>query len=154
MEVVLAFLLLLVLRLELRESNMAIYTKWTRFGRVYRSTICKDDWTNIVEKDREGYKLKLQSPAMRSFRSAERRLGREIKLTGTWRSCAFQAQLYQSDTSRFAHPNSTLHTQGLAIDVSTAQGDQERIRTLLKRRGWTQSRPVDEPWHYSYGWTA
>ena len=133
---------------------MAIYRKLTRWGLVFRNTVCKSDWSNIVEKDRDGYTLKLQKPAMRSYRAAEASLGREIKLTGSWRSCSLQAQLYQSDTQRYAHPNTTLHTQGLAIDVSTAQRDLDKIRGALKKRGWTQSRPTDEPWHYSFGWTA
>lgn len=133
---------------------MAIHRGYTRWGVVKRADVCKDDWANIVEKPREGYKLKLQAPAMRSFRKAERALGREIKLTGSWRACSTQAALYQTDPNRFAHPNSTLHTQGLAIDVSTAQRGQKKIRRALLKRGWSQSRPVDEPWHYSFYWTA
>lgn len=130
-----------------------IVSKWTRYGRAFRSTLCKSDWSNIVEKDREGYVLKLQAPAMRSYRLAERALGKEIRLTGSWRSCAYQAELYSRDPSRYAHPNTTLHTQGLAIDVSTNM-DLSRVRPLLLKRGWTQTRPVDEPWHFSFGWTA
>lgn len=133
---------------------MAIERYFTKYGVVYHQPQCKSDWKNIVERDRNGYTLKLQQPAMRSFRSAEEKLGREIKLTGSWRSCSLQAQLYQSDTSRYAHPDKTLHTHGLAIDVSTAQPDQQRIRELLLARGWHQSRPDDEPWHYSFRLTA
>ena len=129
--------------------------KWTKYGRVYRLVGgCKDNYSNIVEKDRVGYTLKLQRPAMRSLMAVEKKLGRQVKLTGSFRSCAFQLQLWQSDPNRYAHPSVGLHTQALAIDVSTAQGDQDRIRYLLKKNGWTQSRPDDEPWHYSYGWTA
>ena len=133
---------------------MTVYRKVTRWGVVRRSSVCKDDWGNIRSIPRVGYTLKLQRPALRSFRAAERALGREIKLTGSWRSCAYQMTKYHSDPNRFAHPNVTLHTQGLAIDVSTAQGGQDKIRRALKRRGWSQSRPDDEPWHYSFGWTA
>jgi hypothetical protein len=47
-----------------------------------------------------------------------------------------------------------LHCQALAIDVSTSLLNQDQIRRALLKRGWTQSRPDDEPWHYSFGWTA
>lgn len=133
---------------------MAIHRGFTRWGVVYRADVCRDDWGNIVEKVRDGYRLKLQRPALKSYRAAEAAIGREIVLTGSWRACSTQAALYKQDPNRFAHPNSTLHTQGLAIDVSTAQPDQARIREVLTRRGWHQSRPVDEPWHYSFHWTA
>jgi hypothetical protein len=74
-----------------------------------------------------------------------------ISCTGTWRSCAYQAAKYKEDPQRFASPDGTLHTRGLAIDVSMAQGTIKlaRIRRILRNLGWKQARS-DEPWHYSY----
>jgi hypothetical protein len=131
---------------------MTAYTYDTDYGYIHWSTTCKDDWSNIVEKSRSGYTLKLQQPAMHSYRACEEKLGYEIKLTGTWRSCALQSQLYNSDKTRYAHPDKTLHTQGLAIDVSTNYGTYKtwRIKRALLNHGWKQSRPDDEPWHFSY----
>jgi hypothetical protein len=122
----------------------------TRFGIVRRDEGCKSNYWNIVEQDRDGYTLKLQRSAMRSFRRAEKSIGREIRLTGSWRDCAYQAALYAKDPNRYASPNATLHTHGLAIDVSTTLKDQEEIRKALLERKWKQSRPDDEPWHYSF----
>jgi hypothetical protein len=83
-----------------------------------------------------------------------------VQVTGTSRSCELQAQLYASDRSRYAPPSVGLHTQGLAIDVDTnwqqaLDGPTEwKFKQAMKAAGWTQTRPDDEPWHWSYGWTA
>lgn len=80
--------------------------------------------------------------------------GRPIIMTpGTNRSCETQARLYASDRSRYASPAITGHTRGLALDVSTAQANQDIIKACLRAEGWTQTRPGDEPWHWSYGVT-
>jgi hypothetical protein len=97
--------------------------------------------------------VKLQRAALRSFEAAEEALGFDILLTGSgWRSCASQAELYRDDPNRFAHPDSTAHCRGLAIDVSTTQSQAKlaKIRKALAYRHWHQSRPVDEPWHHSF----
>lgn len=127
-------------------------TYWTRYGRVYHSSVCKDNWPNIVERQRAGYTLKLQSPALKSYLAAEKAIGFKITLTGSWRSCAYQSELYRSDPNRYANPNTTLHTQGLAIDVSMnlSAAQLAKVHKALNWRGWVQARPDDEPWHYSY----
>ena len=130
-------------------------TRDTPFGRIYFGGECKDDYPNIVIYDQPpkgGRPIKLQRSACRSFREAERRLGKLILLTGSWRSCAYQRELYELDDDRYAHPDVTLHTRGLAVDVSTAQSKRRlrKIRRHLTDLGWKQVRPDDEPWHYSY----
>jgi hypothetical protein len=102
--------------------------------------------------------MTLQRPALRSIEAVEEEISgrwikRYVRVTGTWRSCAFQLSKWKEDPSRFAHPSVGLHTQGLAIDIHTAFLNKRLKRALLKH-GWTQSRPDDEPWHFSYGWTA
>ena len=82
-------------------------------------------------------------------RELERREFRPIILTGSIRSCATQTRLWRSDNKRFAAPGSTLHPHGLAIDVSTFFLNAT-IRALLLNHGWRQSRPDDEPWHFSF----
>jgi hypothetical protein len=102
------------------------------------------------------YRLACKEFAKRSGWSAERIKktgGRSILLTGSWRSCELQAQLYAGDSKRFASPNGTLHTQGLAIDVSTAMPDFDKAHAALAHVGWTRARS-DEPWHHSWGFNA
>jgi len=140
----------------------------TPYGIVHWGGACKDDYANIRLYDQPpagGSPVKLQGPALRAFKAAEVRYakrtgwsakrierdgGRPIALTGSWRSCAYQTQLYRSDSKRYASPNVTLHCRGLAVDVSTAQPNQAIISGCLKAEGWVQVRPDDEPWHYSY----
>ena len=139
----------------------------TPYGVIHYGGTCIDDYANMRIYDQPpkgGSPVKLQAPAMRAFKAAERRYakasgwserrikeqgGRPIPLTGSWRSCALQAALYAKDRNRYASPTGTAHTRGLAIDVSTAAPNQEKMRRALKAEGWKQAR-ADEPWHYSY----
>jgi hypothetical protein len=122
---------------------------------------CKDDYARIdIYHQVPGTRfVKLQKAALDSFRSAEVAVGGGggkiglIFLTGSWRSCSLQAELYRSDTHRFAPPESTAHCRGLAIDVSQNQ-DPKKLAAIdeeLLQRAWHKARPDDEPWHYSFG---
>ncbi len=138
----------------------------TPYGPVHAGGPCKDDYSNIRLYHRDdGSTVKLQAPAMRAFKAAEDRYGKSsgrpsgtrlIPLSGSWRSCVYQTELHDSDPHRFADPDTSLHPRGIAIDVSTATSaaDQARMHRALLAEGWTQARPDDEPWHYSYGFTA
>jgi len=131
----------------------------TPYGVIHYGGACKDNYPNIRLYDQPpagGSPVKLQAAAMRAFKAAEVRYGkrtgrkwRAIPLTGSWRSCAYQAELYRRDSKRYASPSGTLHTRGLAIDVSTSAPNQAFMRAALKAEGWKQARS-DEPWHYSY----
>lgn len=135
---------------------------------------CRDDYPNFETYAQGGGNtvLTLQRPAMRAFKDAQATYakashwtkkrreknpdGKAIKvLPGTNRSCATQSALFKSDPGRYADPKITGHTRGLAIDVDQSQGwlALRRIRRALRLAGWTQTRPDDEPWHYSYGVT-
>jgi hypothetical protein len=125
------------------------------WGEIICGGPCEDSYARIdIYNQIPGQRfVKLQAAALRSFRAAELALGHKIFLTGSWRSCSLQASLYRSDPSRFANPNTTAHCRGLAIDVSTDQS-QTRLKNIhraLAWRGWHQSRPDDEPWHWSFG---
>ena len=125
----------------------------TAFGVVHSGGSCCDDYRNIeLYHRKDGSTVKLQRPAMRSFKEAEEKVGRLIPLTGSWRSCAYQAQLYNSDHDRYAPAASSLHYRALAIDVSTSTSSllQRKIHRALMNRGWFQARD-DEGWHYSFG---
>lgn len=112
-----------------------------------------------------GYPRKLRRPIEaevwgKSREDVEFRVFRPIYLTGSIRSCATARALYYSEenqerirrtgTSRYAKPEGTLHPHGLAIDVHTGYLN-DRIRHVLEAEGWRQSRPDDEPWHFSFG---
>ena len=151
-------------------------SKVTRYGRVYRlDSGCKDDWDNMVTATiggpfsigKETYRL--QKPAVDSLRWVAKEIGaqgpfklrsRPVQVTGTSRSCELQARLYASDRNRYAPPWVGLHTQGLAIDVDTNwqlsldSKTEYKFKQAMKAAGWTQTRPGDELWHWSYGWTA
>lgn len=145
---------------------MAVERYDTKYGTVYHRPTCKDDWKNIktvVSRRKDGSevpytKLTLQEPAIKSIRAVEKKLSRPwkkyfVRVTGTIRTCELQASLYASDPQRYAPPNSGLHTHGLAIDVHTGYLSRKLKKALLAD-GWHQSRPVDEPWHFSFRLTA
>ncbi len=145
---------------------MALQTKETRFGKVFRlEGDCKDDWKNIrtsrfyrkpsgiIRRRLRRVSVTMQGPALDAFRRAEERAGKEIVVTGSSRTCEFQAAKYAEDSKRFAPPWVGLHCQALAIDVHTDYLTSDR-REALAHVGFTQARPTDEPWHYSFGWTA
>ncbi len=145
---------------------MALAQRTTEYGTVFRlEGGCKDDWANIrtsthytkqsglIRKRERNVAITMQKPALDALRAAEAELGLEIVVTGSFRTCEFQAAKYKEDPQRFAPPSVGLHCQALAIDVSTGVLT-DRIKHALKRHGFTQARPVDEPWHFSYGWTA
>jgi hypothetical protein len=145
---------------------MAIHEYKTRYGTIYRADGCKDDYANMVTRPdvRQGGRVRpythmtLQKPAMDSIRAVEKDLGgpwqvERIRVTGSIRTCELQSALYASNHTRYAHPSKTLHTHGLAIDVHTGFLN-ERVRKSLLAHGWHQSRPDDEPWHFSFRLTA
>lgn len=109
----------------------------------------------------------LQGPALRAFREAEyqatpkrlRRKGKVVPiiLTGVgYRSYQAQAALYygpeNTNGTRFADPDGSLHCEALAVDIHTGflallQGI--RARKALIAQGWHFG--VDgEPWHGSF----
>jgi hypothetical protein len=126
------------------------------WGRIRCGGRCKDDYARIRLYDQPpqgGSPIKLQAAALASFKAAEKAVGFTIVLTGSWRACSYQRELYAADESRYAPPDKTAHCRGLAVDVSTALSapKQKKLCAALLARGWHQARPTDEPWHYSFG---
>jgi len=145
----------------------------TPYGRVFGDGACVDDYSNIIlysQPPAGSASVKLQAAAMRAFKNAEDRIQsrrirqlnspredrkfRAIALTGSWRSCSYQRELYMRDSDRYAHPDRTGHTRGLCIDVSQAQSARRlrKIRRALEAEGWHYTNS-SEPWHASY-WLA
>lgn len=125
-----------------------------RWGEIRCGGPCRDDYGRIVIYHQSPARyVKLQKAAIESLKDAEQDVRQKIWVTGSWRSCSLQRQLRASDPSRFADPNETAHTRGLAIDVSQNQtgSDLRAIHKALISRWWFQARPSDEPWHYSFG---
>lgn len=121
------------------------------YGPVFKDDTCRDNYRNIVLFHAGGgLVVKLQAPALASYRKVCEIMGHPIPLTGSWRSCAYQTELHRSDPARYADPTVTLHCPGLAIDVSTAYARFDRASKLLQQHGWHRARPDDEPWHHSF----
>lgn len=130
----------------------------TPYGTIYYGGACKDNYPNFERYSQGGQAVFfLQRPAMKAFKAAEERYQNKTNpqknihvLAGTNRTCSLQTSLYRSDSSRYAPPQYTGHTRGLAIDVSQAQPNLKMIYTALLNEGWKKARPDDEPWHLSY----
>ena len=127
------------------------------FGDIRCGGACNDHYARIKTDHNHGRLVTLQRAALDSFLEAEAAVGFLIVVTGSIRSCAYQADLYRSDPVRFASPNTTAHCRGLAIDVSQSLSATrlKAIGRALKARRWYQARPAGtpnaEPWHYSFG---
>jgi len=140
----------------------------TDYGRVFRLVGgCKDDWSQITTSSwyhkpsglvrwrKRKVAITLQAPAVAALKDAEKILGREIVVTGSLRTCELQAALYKSDPNRYASPSVGVHCQGLAIDVTTEDPElKTKTRKALFQVGFNQSRPDDEPWHFSFAVVA
>jgi LAS superfamily LD-carboxypeptidase LdcB len=123
------------------------------WGEIRCGGPCKDDYARIkVHTQDAQHFLKLQQAAINSIVAAEAKLKFPIICTGSWRACGTQTQLFAQDPQRFANPDKTAHTRGLAIDVNQLLPKLKLtgIDKALKARGWHQARD-DEPWHYSFG---
>jgi hypothetical protein len=146
-----------------------VTTYKTKYGPIYYdSSACRDSYPNIHIYDQPphgGNYLKLQAAAIRAYKAVQANYakrcgwtkerikktgGKIITVTGTWRSCELQAELYRSDPDRYASPAGTGHTRGIAVDVSMNQGDLEKIWASFRSVGWHHARP-DEPWHWTWG---
>jgi hypothetical protein len=153
----------------------------TEYGYVYYGGSCRDDYPNFRTYDQGGGNtvVTLQKPALLALLEAQVKLaralgwskariarenkavdgkkypeGRPIEvLPGTNRTCATQAALYRSDSSRYADPRYTGHTRGIAIDVDQRQPNLSKVNAALAAAGWRRARS-DEPWHFSYGYAV
>lgn len=141
----------------------------TKYGTVHvRYPGPKNDppYDNVKRYFRRVGDVVLQGPALRSFKEAEvaatpRRMRKKgkvlpILITGVgYRSYDLQKQYYESDPPeshfRYADPDTSMHTEALAIDIDMTQSVRRRARIKyhLKKRGWYYG--VDgEPWHASF----
>lgn len=90
----------------------------------------------------------LEPSALAAYKTASLKLGGPIPLTGSYRSFATQAGLFATNKDRYASPYASYHVKGEAIDVRMPVTSAQRAALLAA--GWCQSRPSDEPWHFSY----
>lgn len=103
------------------------------------------DWVTVSGQYR------LSSPAAQSFLAAQTAAGVPIRLNSAGRSHDEQVQLYAQKPGLAAKPGTSLHEQGLAIDVANVT---PAVRAALLANGWHQFDPKKEPWHFSYGRTG
>lgn len=67
-----------------------------------------------------------------------------------YRPYSTQAAGYARDPERYANPNKGLHVVGLAFDIHSDYNKPE-VYQAFREEGWHQTRPIDEPFHWSYG---
>ena len=107
--------------------------------------------------------MKFQRAALKSWREAEKLLGRKlgkgpwsrrkaraILVTGTWRSFEYQNSLWLKDKKRFASPYISGHVKAIAADIDTGFQHFDLAVSILEGLGWRRTRPEGEPWHISY----
>jgi len=146
-------------------SNSSSGTFDSRYGVVHMSypgPKADPPYGNVNWYRRPEGDVRLQGPALRSFKEAEiaatpRRLRRKgkilpILITGVgYRSWAAQKDLYDTDHQRYADPDESMHVEALAVDIDMTQSiiRRAKIKYQLKKRGWFYE--VDgEPWHASF----
>jgi len=100
----------------------------------------------------------LQPAAMKAYRKAERIAGRRIPVIQSYRSCAAQALACRNICGssngcpgRCAKPGTSYHQLGAAIDVPTEVLHDPELVGALRKAGWCQSVPVNDPGHFSFG---
>lgn len=119
-------------------------------------------YANVNRYKRDVGDVVLQGPALRAFKAAEvratpRRLRKKgkvqpILITGVgYRSWSLQNSYYQTDTKRYANPDSSNHVEALAVDLDMRMTAYRRYRVTkaMKAEGFLFT--VDgEPWHGSF----
>lgn len=99
----------------------------------------------------------LAKRAMWALLRASEDFGSPIQVTDSYRDRATQAGAYARKPGLVAPPGSSLHEEGLAIDVNGdvyggyASQRYQRLSAALQKAGWHQFDPEIEPWHWSYG---
>lgn len=95
----------------------------------------------------------LDKAAAASKARIDRKLGYVVppaSANDAYRPYATQAAGYARDPERYANPNKGLHVVGLAFDIHSDFNTPE-VYNAFRQEGWHQTRPGDEPWHWSYG---
>lgn len=107
----------------------------------------------------------LQGPAIRAFKTAERRFYlattprwkrrpgkvRHIWITGVgYRTFARQKELHDSDPDRYADPFKSFHVKGLAVDVAQGQADQDKAEQALRSVGFKDGAEFGDDPHWSF----
>lgn len=92
---------------------------------------------------------RLAPDAAAAFKRAEARVGRQIKVTDSYRSSAQQAECHRRKPTLCAPAGSSLHERGLAVDI--VEMNDDKIAQALAGTGWFQATWKNEIWHWSYG---
>lgn len=130
-----------------------------------------DDPKNLVKFGQGNHRL--AAPAAAAFSRVERRFGRKITITDSYRSVAQQRASYNGNPNRFGKPGNSAHGEGRAVDVNLgAMGARpggeppnwvrdptwKRLNDAFMAEGWCNYQfhngsakgRTREPWHWSY----
>ena len=123
-------------------------------------TYTKRDLRAVADsRDRVLFLVEEAALMFREMRSAAERDGLSINVTSAWRSWEVQKRAYEqwletgtnlagNPVPAMAHPDTSSHPKGLAIDVSTVPDTLRWLRQHGPSFGW---HPISsEDWHWDY----
>lgn len=90
---------------------------------------------------------KLTRAAAASFAAVEAAVGRQVKVTDSYRTHA-QEQELAARKPGYGVPGYSLHEVGLAVDI--VEMTAVDIVNAFNADGWVRWSPTKEPWHWSY----
>lgn len=119
------------------------------------------DVTRLTKLDGSPTNWSLKTDAAAAFQRAQARVGKDIPLTGAYRSLASETERNKTEPTRFPIPN--FHTAAMAIDVWNATGlpgwlqapsQSSQVIAALEAEGFQRFDPDGkrgENMHWSYG---
>jgi hypothetical protein len=90
---------------------------------------------------------KLTRAAAASFAAVEQAVGRQVRVTDSYRTHAQEQDLARRKPG-FGVPGYSLHEVGLAVDIVDMTAAD--IVQAFNAEGWVRWNPTGEPWHWSY----
>lgn len=90
---------------------------------------------------------RLTRAAAASFAAVETAVGRQVKVTDSYRTDAQEQDLARRKPG-YGVPGYSLHEVGLAVDVVDMTAVD--IINAFTAEGWVRWNPTGEPWHWSY----
>ena len=109
-------------------------------------------------KNYSGNRIRMDKVMVKPFLKASqelKKLGINLQVEDTFRYKSVQKEMYDKSfgTNKeglVAHPDSSFHPKGLAFDLAQIKEMKNpKVKEVLKKVGFIQSRPDDEWWHWS-----
>jgi hypothetical protein len=101
---------------------------------------------DLVKIGQGGHQLRADAAA--AFARVEKRVGRTVFVTDSFRTYAQQADLYKRKPNLAAKPGTSGHEKGICVDIVEMQSND--IKNAFTAEDWHQFNRAKEPWHWSY----